>query len=163
MTALIRTLDFRAPHEQGPDFHDFAYDSIFMLIARIYVSFPLQTILRKMTTTLFCIFCIFDHFSEHFLAFLAKFTIFSAFSVKIFHLLVRNMKKKSKKIFFKEKNFFPRFFACYEAKFKYAPLTSCEVERTSSLYKQCLRANRRSFKIENFRKHVIIACNNRNV
>ncbi|XP_025198504.1 uncharacterized protein LOC112603549 [Melanaphis sacchari] len=43
--------------------------------------------------------------------------------------------------------------------FKYAPLTSVDVERSFSAYKTLLSNNRRSFKFENIRKHLIIQCN----
>lgn len=43
--------------------------------------------------------------------------------------------------------------------FKYAPVTFVEVERSFSAYKTLLSNNRRSFKFENIRKHLIIQCN----
>jgi hypothetical protein len=41
----------------------------------------------------------------------------------------------------------------------YAPITSIDVERSFSVYKTLLSNNRRSFKFENIRKHIIIQCN----
>ena len=46
------------------------------------------------------------------------------------------------------------------AAFKYAPLTSVDVERSFSKYKSFLRPNRQSFYFENLREHFIIHCNN---
>lgn len=43
--------------------------------------------------------------------------------------------------------------------FKYAPITSCDVERSFSRYKSMLSENRRSFLFENFKMHVICYCN----
>lgn len=43
--------------------------------------------------------------------------------------------------------------------FQYAPITSCDVERTFSKYKQVLGDQRRSFLFENLKMHVIIYCN----
>jgi len=43
--------------------------------------------------------------------------------------------------------------------FKYAPITSVDVERSFSTYKTLLSNNRRLFKFENIRKHLIIQCN----
>lgn len=48
------------------------------------------------------------------------------------------------------------------ASFKYAPITSCDVERSFSQYKSILRSNRRSFIFENLKQHIIVACNNIN-
>lgn len=42
--------------------------------------------------------------------------------------------------------------------FKYAPVTSCDVERSFSKYKNLLENNRKSFGIENIEKHMIIYC-----
>lgn len=44
--------------------------------------------------------------------------------------------------------------------FKYAHITSVDVERSFSAYKTILSDNRRSFVFENLRKHLIIQCNN---
>jgi hypothetical protein len=43
--------------------------------------------------------------------------------------------------------------------FKYAPITSVDVERSFSTYKSLLTDNRRNFKLENLAKHLIIQCN----
>lgn len=43
--------------------------------------------------------------------------------------------------------------------FKYAPITSVNVERSFSAYKTLLANNRRSFKVESLKKHLIIQCN----
>ena len=43
--------------------------------------------------------------------------------------------------------------------FKYAPITSSDVERTFSSYKRVLEDCRRSFLFENLRKHIVIHCN----
>jgi hypothetical protein len=40
--------------------------------------------------------------------------------------------------------------------FKYAPLASCDVKRSFSMYKKILSDNRRSFSFENFKMHVVI-------
>lgn len=46
--------------------------------------------------------------------------------------------------------------------YKYAPITSVDVERSFSAYKNLLSHNRRSFKLENIKKHLIIQCNSGN-
>ncbi|XP_025407569.1 uncharacterized protein LOC112681537 [Sipha flava] len=46
------------------------------------------------------------------------------------------------------------------AYFKFAPITSADVERSFSLYKNILAPNRRSFKFENLKKSLIVQCNN---
>ena len=46
--------------------------------------------------------------------------------------------------------------------FKYAPITSCDVERSFSRYKTMLSDNRRSFLFENFTMCVIVYCNSEN-
>jgi hypothetical protein len=43
--------------------------------------------------------------------------------------------------------------------FKYSPVTSCDVERSFSMFKVLLSDNRRSFQIDNFKMHVINHCN----
>jgi hypothetical protein len=43
-------------------------------------------------------------------------------------------------------------------KFKYAPLTSVDVERSFSNFKNLLSDPRRSFSVQNIEKHLIIAC-----
>ena len=43
--------------------------------------------------------------------------------------------------------------------FKYAPVTSCDVERSFSRYKAILRDNRCSFSDENLQKYLFINCN----
>jgi hypothetical protein len=43
--------------------------------------------------------------------------------------------------------------------FKYAPLTSRDVQRSFSTYKKILRDNRRSFSFENLKMHLVIHCN----
>ncbi len=43
--------------------------------------------------------------------------------------------------------------------FKYAPITSCDVERSFSQYKTLLRSNRLSFTEENFKMTLITHCN----
>eukprot|EP00102_Acyrthosiphon_pisum_P008285 XP_003244687.2 PREDICTED: uncharacterized protein LOC100568926 [Acyrthosiphon pisum] len=43
--------------------------------------------------------------------------------------------------------------------YKYAPITSVDVERSFSVYKNLLSHNRRSFKLENIKKHLISQCN----
>lgn len=42
---------------------------------------------------------------------------------------------------------------------QYAPLTSCEVERSFSIYNSLLRENRRSFKPRNIRSHMLVRYN----
>lgn len=43
--------------------------------------------------------------------------------------------------------------------YKFAPITSVDVERSFSIYKNLLTDNRRSFKLENIRKHLLLQCN----
>jgi len=43
--------------------------------------------------------------------------------------------------------------------FKFAPITSADIERSFSMYKTLLSNNRRSFHFENLYKHLIIQCN----
>jgi len=43
--------------------------------------------------------------------------------------------------------------------FKFAPVTSCDVERSFSQYKAIFRPNRQIFNFENLKKHVIVYCN----
>lgn len=45
------------------------------------------------------------------------------------------------------------------AYFNYAPITSVDVERSFSIYKNLLSSNRRRFTFENIRKHLIVQCN----
>lgn len=45
------------------------------------------------------------------------------------------------------------------AAFKYAPVTSADVERSFSVYKNVLHEKRRKFMFENLKKHVIVHCN----
>jgi hypothetical protein len=52
----------------------------------------------------------------------------------------------------------PQILSCY----KYAPITSVDVERSFSMYKNTLNDNRQSFKIDNLEKHLIV-CVNENV
>lgn len=46
--------------------------------------------------------------------------------------------------------------------FKYAPITSVDVERSFSMYKNMLTDNRHAFKFKNIRKCLTIECNNFN-
>lgn len=48
------------------------------------------------------------------------------------------------------------------AKFKCCPTTSCDVERSFSVYKEILSAKRQGFLFENVRKHLILKCNQNN-
>lgn len=43
--------------------------------------------------------------------------------------------------------------------FKYAPITSCDVERSFSAYKRVLEDCRRSFIFESLKKHIVLYCN----
>jgi len=45
--------------------------------------------------------------------------------------------------------------------FKYAPLTSVDVERSFSTYKTLLADNRHSFQVENIRKYLVVQCNSK--
>lgn len=47
------------------------------------------------------------------------------------------------------------------AALKYAPMTSCDVERSFSIYKNILRDNRTSFTPENLEKYMICNCEKR--
>ena len=42
--------------------------------------------------------------------------------------------------------------------FKYAPIVSCDVERSFSKYKSMLRDNRRNFEFENIKSHFVTSC-----
>lgn len=44
--------------------------------------------------------------------------------------------------------------------YKYAPITSTDVERSFSRYKNLLADNRRSFEVENIKKTLVVQCNN---
>jgi hypothetical protein len=44
--------------------------------------------------------------------------------------------------------------------YTYAPMTSTDVERSFSRYKNLLSNNRRSFEIENLKKVLVVQCNN---
>ena len=43
--------------------------------------------------------------------------------------------------------------------FQYVPTVSCDVERVFSVYKTVLADNRRSFKFDNLKYHLVIKCN----
>ncbi|CAI6368792.1 unnamed protein product [Macrosiphum euphorbiae] len=43
--------------------------------------------------------------------------------------------------------------------YKFAPITSVDVERSFSIYKNLLTDNQRSFKLENIRKYILLQCN----
>jgi hypothetical protein len=47
------------------------------------------------------------------------------------------------------------------ANFKYAPVTSCDVERSFSQYKTVLACNRQSFVFENLKMYLVVHCNAR--
>lgn len=49
------------------------------------------------------------------------------------------------------------------ASMKFAPITSCDVERSFSAYKLLLRDNRKKFTPENIEKHMIVYCFNKQV
>jgi len=44
--------------------------------------------------------------------------------------------------------------------YKYAPMTSTDVERSFSRYKNLLSNNRRAFHVENLKKILVVQCNN---
>jgi len=52
---------------------------------------------------------------------------------------------------------FPNITAGEIKKFKYAKMTTCNIERSFSKYKNVLRSNRRSFTSENVKHHVIVS------
>lgn len=54
---------------------------------------------------------------------------------------------------------FPNLTPGEVTKFRYAKITSCDVERSFSKYKNILRSNRRSFIFENLKHHVVVSCN----
>jgi hypothetical protein len=54
---------------------------------------------------------------------------------------------------------FPNLSPGEVTKFRYAKITSCDVEQNFSKYKNILRSNRRSFIFENLKHHVIVSCN----
>ena len=54
------------------------------------------------------------------------------------------------------KNYSPLELSCFNS----APITSCDVERTFSKYKNLLSDNRKKLKIENIKKYLIVYCNN---
>ena len=43
--------------------------------------------------------------------------------------------------------------------FKYAPVTSCDVERSFSSYKTIVSDNRRRFSLEALKMHIVVYCN----
>jgi hypothetical protein len=47
--------------------------------------------------------------------------------------------------------------------FKYAPITSVDVERSFSRYKNLLPDNKRSYKFEQIKKPIVAQCNANNV
>lgn len=47
------------------------------------------------------------------------------------------------------------------AAMKFAPMTSCNVERSFSTYKCILRDNRKSFTVEHLSMHIVVNCNSR--
>jgi hypothetical protein len=47
------------------------------------------------------------------------------------------------------------------ALYKFVPLTSCDVERSFSIYKTILTDNRSSFTVENLEKYIVSSCDNR--
>lgn len=49
------------------------------------------------------------------------------------------------------------------AMFKFAPTTSCDVERSFSAYKMVFDVRRKSFKLENLKKHLVVYCNRNTV
>lgn len=44
------------------------------------------------------------------------------------------------------------------ASMKFAPITSCDVERSFSMYKRVLRDDRKKFSVENIEKHMVVLC-----
>lgn len=44
--------------------------------------------------------------------------------------------------------------------FKFAPITSVDVERSFSMYKNILRCNRQNFEFDNLSEYFIVYCNN---
>jgi len=44
----------------------------------------------------------------------------------------------------------------------YAPITSCDVQRSFSKYKSILRSNRRLFVFENLKLYIVVACSDIN-
>ena len=48
------------------------------------------------------------------------------------------------------------------AAFEFAPITTCDVERSFSVYKSMLADNRKRFLFKNLRKLFVIRCNFRN-
>ena len=59
----------------------------------------------------------------------------------------------------KFEDFEPEFSPDEFAFFKFVPITSCDVERSFSRYKNILVDNRRSFELDNLKMHVVIQCN----
>jgi len=45
--------------------------------------------------------------------------------------------------------------------FKYAPIVSCDVERSFNIYKDLVTSKRMNFTEESIRYHVVIACNHK--
>jgi hypothetical protein len=43
--------------------------------------------------------------------------------------------------------------------FKYAPVTTCDVERSFSSYKTILSDNRRRFSLQTLKMHIVVYCN----
>ena len=45
------------------------------------------------------------------------------------------------------------------ALFSFAPLTSCDTERSFSMFKNCLSERRRTFSFDNLRMYIVVQCN----
>lgn len=48
--------------------------------------------------------------------------------------------------------------SCYWSKYKYAPITSCDVERSFSAYKLILSDKRHQFTVDNIEKVLVVYC-----
>lgn len=91
------------------------------------------------------------------------------FSEKLDRILARNpgfssIKQIKECLYGAEQNIDPNEYVANlspseMALFKYAVVTSVDVERTFSIYKTILTEHRRSFTFENFKQHLTFACN----
>jgi len=58
-----------------------------------------------------------------------------------------------------DKDFYYNLTPGEVSKFKFAKITSCDVKRSFTKYKNILRSDRISFIFENFKQHIIVLCN----
>lgn len=71
--------------------------------------------------------------------------------IKIQEIIFNNSKKTS--------SFICKLSSGELTMFKYAPVSSCDVERVFSIYGNFLTNQRRSFALENLKMHLVVNCN----